>query len=1208
MNKIIESFKSNGDIELYMKQSIRDPNLELEVIYGDIKDKKILSKIEFLDLIKKFEEHTYYTNLGETSTLDIRCELRNKHKSVPSSMRLTIEGLDQIQKYCKTDMLESINYSLIDKKRYKDVKNPSTKYDSIHSSEYPCRINLKYEKDIQNDSREAELFTKDWSKKNKGYRYKKRYSFLSLNKIWRIDITGIKQTNISEYFKTFRQSKLLQQPERYELEIEYVGTNKIPTFTPDPIYSYAKMIEEIDNPFYQISDIEQSASIDNDLSLMIDNDTTELSLYESSPRYTDIEFDEPLPEIESPISLPEKITIRDIFWKEGDIPDSETVGKLIKKGYEPEEWVHNDYKLIPRKRLYIDGEYVIKTEVSPSLEYSNKEGKEVIIEYINVPLSYIIEELERSNQITDTEFRGGGGGSEIYSSKVIDGLYNDLEIILNTCFEIIFRSSYYLGKSEELAILKKYFELTDQKKEGIFVGPQPVSMGLEHINQYNSNAIMSNYAVTEKADGERAELIIIDNHGYLVTPKKRVIDTGTKFENISEDWIFDGEYITQNKNKEPIKLFMIFDVYYSTGSISHPYSYPWYTKKGISRSSIIHDFKETVNIVLYKDSVRMGFKQYYNGPEKLIEKDGKYKNLLTIFKYSKKILESEGGFEYFTDGLIFLPMSLSVKGYDEGESVKSIKGTWSLNYKWKPPEENTIDFKIIFAKENNRLSVHSYSYVGEDGKKEIKYYQKVQLVVQYKEKDDKSIDFNWSLLTNRPSNKRNYQYFNPNEYKKDNIHLSNIPLVNNKMICNKDNRVIQNGDIVEMRYNPDNEMGYNWEPLRIRDDKLKPQYFTIANNIWSTINNPITEEMIKGVINFDENEEYTKDQDKYYVNTNYEISEDKPIRSFHNYIKSKLISRVCSSDEIKGKLMIADLSCGRGGDVMKYLSIKNEVGFLLGLDISSNINEAAQRYYYLPKPKPRALFLQYDTSKSIVNKEGCLGDREICETMIDMILNKSKSFTKKYKDIQKEYSGIAKSGFDVISSQFSLHYYFKDEETIRGFCENLRDLCSSGGYFIGTCYDGYKLFETFNSLDSDIIEMKDDFGSLIYQIKKLYTIDDFTYNKDFREDMLGQKIEVFMTSIGQPIVEYLVNFEYFIDIMKEYGFELAIPSFRKGEYNPIKEPLQSFDKLISLMSEIRENDNQFINKTKNSDLFKIDKHKGYSLLSGLNNWFIFQKK
>ena len=42
---------------------------------------------------------------------------------------------------------------------------------------------------------------------------------------------------------------------------------------------------------------------------------------------------------------------------------------------------------------------------------------------------------------------------------------------------------------------------------------------------------------------------------------------------------------------------------------------------------------------------------------------------------------------------------------------------------------------------------------------------------------------------------------------------------------------------------------------------------------------------------------------------------------------------------------------------------------ILGLDISSNINEAAQRYYYMNHVKPKALFLQYDTSKSIINKE-----------------------------------------------------------------------------------------------------------------------------------------------------------------------------------------------------------------------------------------------
>ena len=43
--------------------------------------------------------------------------------------------------------------------------------------------------------------------------------------------------------------------------------------------------------------------------------------------------------------------------------------------------------------------------------------------------------------------------------------------------------------------------------------------------------------------------------------------------------------------------------------------------------------------------------------------------------------------------------------------------------------------------------------------------------------------------------------------------------------------------------------------------------------------------------------------------------------TFHNYIKSKLISRVGSAPH-KGGLMIADLSCGRGGDIKKFLSIE----------------------------------------------------------------------------------------------------------------------------------------------------------------------------------------------------------------------------------------------------------------------------------------------
>ena len=664
---------------------------------------------------------------------------------------------------------------------------------------------------------------------------------------------------------------------------------------------------------------------------------------------------------------------------------------------------------------------------------------------------------------------------------------------------------------------------------------------------------------------------------------------------------------------------MIFDIYYSKDYKDQPYMLPWKSKKNNSRSKIIHKFKQDVNIIIDRryenSSIRIGYKQYLEGPDKLIKKKGsdEFSNLMGIFKSNKKIIDIEdktGGFEYETDGLIFLPMFLPVKGQNEGDIVKSIKGTWDLNYKWKPPHENTIDFKVVFCKNKGRNSIHTYNHKLDNGTNEIRQCQKVQLVVGYDEKQDDSIDFNWSILTDKPYNKQSYQYFNPPTHQIDNIHLTNILLTKNKMICLKDKKEIKNGSIIEMRYNGPNKDGLIWEPLRVRDDKIKPQFFTIANNIWKTINEPVTQNMITGTINFDEITNKVVLSDKYYVDS--KLCEDTPIRDLHNYIKSKLISRICSSSDFKDNLMIADLSCGRGGDIKKYLSSKNNVEFIMGLDISSNINEAAQRYHYLPKPKPKALFLQYDTSKSIEKKEGCLDNSEekkqICTTMLDLIMGSTKTVHKKYKEIQKVYSGLGKKGFDIVSSQFSLHYYFKNEETLRGFCENISYLCSNDGYFIGTCYDGMKLFKTFEKENKDILEMKDESGSLIYQIKKKYKISDFSYDKDTAQDMFGQEIDVFMASIGQSITEYLVNFEFFIEIMKEYGFELALPSFNKKEYNPIKQPLESFDKIIEDISELRENDREFIKKTKNTDLYKVQNNQDYKRLCGLNNWFVFQKQ
>ena len=53
----------------------------------------------------------------------------------------------------------------------------------------------------------------------------------------------------------------------------------------------------------------------------------------------------------------------------------------------------------------------------------------------------------------------------------------------------------------------------------------------------------------------------------------------------------------------------------------------------------------------------------------------------------------------------------------------------------------------------------------------------------------------------------------------------------------------------------------------------------------------------------------------------------------------------------------------------------------------------------------------------------------------------------------------------MVSSQFSIHYYFETEQTFGGFLENVKDNIKKGGYFIGTCYDGRKIYEHFKEIN-----------------------------------------------------------------------------------------------------------------------------------------------
>lgn len=795
-------------------------------------------------------------------------------------------------------------------------------------------------------------------------------------------------------------------------------------------------------------------------------------------------------------------------------------------------------------------------------------------------------------------------------------------------------SGYLLKKKRERKNKKEKDEKLEKEilnleiRETKFMGPNPVSISLKNVMQNQKNSIVEGYVVTEKADGIRAQLLVnSDKNGYLITPKKEIIGTGVKFDNCQGKWLFDGEYITKNRRGDPIKLFMIFDVYYAGDGFSkypdHAYSYPWISKKkkDISRFSIIEDFKQNTEMIFEETDFRIGFKSYLEGPKKLqkSKKDpSKYSNISGIFRQSKKLWDIEtkkSGYEYSIDGLIYMPMRMSVRSLNEGEVLKNFGGEWSINYKWKPPEENTIDFRIRFVKEKDKDGRQRDKIVSSKINGKITKCKQVNLYVGYDSKRDETFDYSWKILTEDKSEEEKREIlFDPDKTKSH--HVCNLPLKNNKIFCEKDKSEIIDNDLVEMRYCPDNSEDSRWFPLRVRKDKIQPQFFITANNIWSTIINPVTTEMITGIedipVVLDEEEMTT---DNYYIDNEDETSEDISLRKLHNYIKNKLITSVCSVGH--RSISIMDTSIGRGGDIRKYLYSKNKIDFLLGLDISGDVNNAAKRFYLETKEKPKAMFIQYDTSESIKDGFGYKGSDKMIErnrNLINIIYDKNKSLPGEYKKVDKIYRKIAEKGFDIISSQFTIHYYFKNEMTLRGYLQNLSDNCNKGGYFIGTCYDGSKLFDLLK--DKEEYSMHDEHENLVFSIRKDYEIDNFDYNKSNIKPLFGKEIKVEMSSIGQEITEYLVNFDLLKDMMKLYRFRpvkldlrgIFNGIFNKDEYS-IEDGIGSFESIIQNLDKLSSKDILLKQGGPYYKSLEINKKENEKLkvLSSLNNWFVFEK-
>ena len=860
---------------------------------------------------------------------------------------------------------------------------------------------------------------------------------------------------------------------------------------------------------------------------------------------------------------------------------------------------------------------------------------------------YTIQDADVFNGVTSYEVE-----LEVNNNRVGNGTdFNTIEklmVAIRKCIRIVLSgiqcTKYPISYTECTSVLESYMKLineddntdTEADKKTVkftsssFIGPSSFTLQMEHIIETEDNLspnIRNNYTVTDKADGDRM-LLYINGVGkiYMIDTNMNVIFTGTKTtEKTIFDSLLDGEYIKTDKNGKIIKLYAAFDVYYIH---EKPIRNLPFVANDIPANSIeyrlplLQKFVDVLNPISILDKKWEGEVKPNHASipcEFRIQCKSFYytSNKTSIFDGCSKILtdKADGLFEYNTDGLIFTPAAFAVGGTEiGGQPGPKSKIPWKYSFKWKPPEFNTIDFLV--SVKQNKMHKDEINHIFQDGhnlngSQKINQYKTLILQCGYSEKQHGFVNPCQMILDDEipeyTKNDTDTTYkpvpFQPtNPYSKS-AHLCNIMLVENNsqlLMKTEEGDYFDKDTIVEFRYELNNDEGWRWIPLRVRYDKtaellsgIKKNYgnaYPVANSNWQSIHNPITIEMISTGQNIPE---YIDD---IYYNDFTEKTNTKPLRDFHNSIKSKLIKAVSK----RGHTLI-DYAVGRGGDLPKW--IHSQIKFVLGIDYAKNNiqhpkNGACSRY--LNKKKqirniPDAVIIHGNSGLNIRDGKSFKTEKDI--QIIKAIFGSGpKDALVLGKGVYKNY-GIAESGFNISSCQFALHYFFEDITTLHEFLTNIAQCTKLNGYFIGTCYDGHTIFNLLRNKkkDESITIFKND--RKIYELTKKYDKTGFPDD----ELSINYPINVFQESIGNTFREFLVNFTYFTQLIEDYGFVLMTKE--EAIQNGMPNSTGLFGELYSHM----ENDVNMkynINAEYKNSLNMTPEEKQISFL---NRYFMFKK-
>lgn len=711
---------------------------------------------------------------------------------------------------------------------------------------------------------------------------------------------------------------------------------------------------------------------------------------------------------------------------------------------------------------------------------------------------------------------------------------------------------------------------------------QSFSLEIQHLTEVLPNK----YAVTDKADGDRTALIITNNHVYFISTNLVVRDTGIELSKNNEQFngtILDGELLyLPKKNRH---MYLTFDCLFNGKTDVRKMIKLMDRLKiadqiinecfvlGKQKNYKFKDFKSKkqefdLNEILSFHRAQMY--DYLNLLNHDIDDEKNYPLIRRkyfidvtgaksweLFAYSDLMFklyteDSKSNCPYLLDGLIYQPL--------EQEYITSVKDSKYVEYKWKPPNKNSVDFFIQFEKDKETNKVLTIFDNSIDEYIKNKPYKICNLHVGQRDKIN-------------PKGGEIPTLFR----KEEGLYMAYLFLQNGE-VRDLDGNILQDKTVVEFYYNNDPNVDdkFRWVPIRTRNDKTESviryrrkygNYIDVANKVWRSIVNPILasdfEELAKGNLTYEKKITNMRSKISHELivsaakeNAYYQLKTNlaKPMRQFHNWIKSIIIYTYCHPMyEHERSLSILDIACGRGGDLLKFYYAK--CAFYVGLDIDkeglvSAVDGAESRYAQMRKTHPnfpQCSFLQADA--------GALLTYDDQNRVFGGMSTNNANLMNKFFPKESE----KKVKFDRINCQFAMHYFLKNEETWSNFKTNLNNHLKAGGYFLTTVFDADRVVELLKETDTYTINYTTPKGEkkILFELKRYQVYGEKPYKTGNAVDLHAS----WMFREGQYATEYLVDKDFLIkDLLNDCDLELVDTDLFDNQYEIHKDYFMNFAK------------------------------------------------